>query len=549
MEAVGTAAWTTVNSAVLTKDGSNPHGGTQSLMIARDGTHNSPQARQTILTIGQTYRIYGYTRSDGSALPQVVGGGVTGFTGTASTAWQPFDFVFVATTTTISLNNTTSTGTQYVEFDDVTVAVDNAIRPDSILSTLDGNMETALTASGTATAGSSTTLTDSGKAFTVNGLTGQLLTITSGTGANQTRTVTSNTATVITTAAWTVTPDNTSVYQVIPYWTSLQTAAISKQTTSPHGGTYVLRVTRSGQNGPAASQIIFVTGKKYRITGFARSDGNASPRVGTSVSTSNVLNGTTSTSWQPFDATIIADSTTLWLSDNGATVDGWYCEFDDITVQEVDPLVGNNGTNAANVTVGAAAGGHLTNAYSFNGTANNVNIYSSDLNSAFNPNEGTLVAWAKVSGAGVWTDATTRVVVQIQADSNNLVLLTRTATNNNLRVQYKAGGTSSVIDNTSLGGNTGWIQTVITWSKSNDQVKMYLNGSQVGSTQTGLGIWVGNLLSTTAHIGTADSVPNNPWSGLINDVRLYTKALTAAEVLTTYNMGLRTVAATRTAVV
>ena len=68
-------------------------------------------------------------------------------------------------------------------------------------------------ASGTATAGGGSTLTDSGKSFTVNGLTGYLLVITGGTGKGQVRGIASNTGTVITvTTAWDVTPDTTSTY-------------------------------------------------------------------------------------------------------------------------------------------------------------------------------------------------------------------------------------------------------------------------------------------------------------------------------------------------
>jgi len=69
--------------------------------------------------------------------------------------------------------------------------------------------------SGTASAGGSSTLTDSTKAWGVNDFASQTIKITAGTGAGQTRTIASNTATVITTAtAWTTQPDNTSVYTI-----------------------------------------------------------------------------------------------------------------------------------------------------------------------------------------------------------------------------------------------------------------------------------------------------------------------------------------------
>jgi hypothetical protein len=70
-------------------------------------------------------------------------------------------------------------------------------------------------ATGTATAGGASTLTNSAKTWTVNQWTNSQVRIVSGTGAGQIRTIASNTATVLTTsAAWTTNPDATSVYSV-----------------------------------------------------------------------------------------------------------------------------------------------------------------------------------------------------------------------------------------------------------------------------------------------------------------------------------------------
>jgi hypothetical protein len=71
-------------------------------------------------------------------------------------------------------------------------------------------------ASGTSTgSNTSTTLNNSAKTWTVNQWTNSQVRITSGTGAGQVRTIASNTATALTvSAAWTVTPDATSVYSI-----------------------------------------------------------------------------------------------------------------------------------------------------------------------------------------------------------------------------------------------------------------------------------------------------------------------------------------------
>lgn len=69
-------------------------------------------------------------------------------------------------------------------------------------------------ATGTATSGSSTTLVNSVKNWTVNQWANFQVRITSGTGAGQIRIITSNTSTTLTVPTWTTAPDNTSVYVI-----------------------------------------------------------------------------------------------------------------------------------------------------------------------------------------------------------------------------------------------------------------------------------------------------------------------------------------------
>lgn len=70
-------------------------------------------------------------------------------------------------------------------------------------------------ATGTATAGGASTLTNSAKAWATNQWTNYQIRITGGTGAGQIRTIASNTGTVITVgAAWTTAPDATSTYSI-----------------------------------------------------------------------------------------------------------------------------------------------------------------------------------------------------------------------------------------------------------------------------------------------------------------------------------------------
>lgn len=70
-------------------------------------------------------------------------------------------------------------------------------------------------ATGTATAGAASTITNAAKNWSTNQWANYQIRITSGTGAGQIRTIASNTATVITVASnWTTNPDDTSEYAI-----------------------------------------------------------------------------------------------------------------------------------------------------------------------------------------------------------------------------------------------------------------------------------------------------------------------------------------------
>jgi hypothetical protein len=452
METAGTGSWTGFNAAIVSKQTTTPHTGSQYLRVAYNGT-NSPYTGQTVLTPGLIYRIYGYMRSDGSATPRIAGA-IPTTNGTTSTQWQPFDFVFVSTGTQVQLMLVNGSAGQYVEFDDVTVSLDNSLRPGELIQ--DGDMET----SGTS------------------------------------------------------------------YWPVAINATITKENTSPHGGTWNLKVAYNGTIYPSAyNGNTVVTGKKYRITGWFRGDGTWTPLVVHGTTGATIISGTSSNTWQFFDTTTIAQSSNILFRSN-ATSAG-YAEFDDISVTEIDPLIGQP---ANGVTLGSASGGHLTNAYTFDGTNDYVNILNSDLNSAFNPDEGTIVTWAKVTNAGVWTDGTVRYLIRFAVNGTNTVEMYKNSSNNVFVFSYYATTVNSGVTNTSF-NPTGWQMYVLTWSKTSDQVKAYINGTQVGSTQTGLGTFTGNL-AADGSIGKGGSLY---WSGLINDVRLYTRALSSDEIADLYS--------------
>jgi hypothetical protein len=132
------------------------------MRIARNGT-NDPSIGCPILTTSVRYLVTGWGRGDGSAVPKVLLGTTVVWTGTSSTSWQYFEAYVYAQSTAFVLQAITSTGTQYVEFDDLSVTQvdDAAASPPTNLLT-DGDAEAADMAAWTVSpAGTATKQTDS----------------------------------------------------------------------------------------------------------------------------------------------------------------------------------------------------------------------------------------------------------------------------------------------------------------------------------------------------------------------------------------------------
>lgn len=182
-----------------------------------------------------------------------------------------------------------------------------------------------------------------------------------------------------------------------------------------------------------------------------------------------------------------------------------------------------NGT-ATGVTWGQTGIGDGRTAALFDGINDYVNIYTATLAAAFNGTTGGIHLWAKVSGAGVWTDSAFRYMLTLQDDGDNYIRLFKSSTNNTVSFQYKAGGTAESENDNSFAGRAGWIPFGMSWDKSagvDGEVKYFADGVQTGATDTGLGNWVGPIINTTTNIGCYASTPDNLWDGYIAHVAVF----------------------------
>jgi len=170
----------------------------------------------------------------------------------------------------------------------------------------------------------------------------------------------------------------------------------------------------------------------------------------------------------------------------------------------------------------------------YDGATDYTNIYSASLAAAFNGNEGTLGIFARVAGAGVWTDGTQRSLATLRVDANNQIYVFRSPTNNRIDLRRVGGGTAKVVSLSGLRA-VGWMLYTLTWSVRVDAVRAYLNGQQRESTLTSIGTWVGALNSTLTNVGAFDTTPTFVWFGYLAHGFVYRSALSPSE---NYNIAL-----------
>jgi hypothetical protein len=200
------------------------------------------------------------------------------------------------------------------------------------------------------------------------------------------------------------------------------------------------------------------------------------------------------------------------------------------TAVNAEGTAARNGTYARNVTaMGTVDGiGDGNTAPDFDGTNDEINVYSADLSGAIDGDEGTLAGFLKAENANVWSDDLSGLGLTLGKDASN-ELAFRHWGNNTVQVVRKAGGVTSNIAKGSV-STIAWFHMTITWSKTADQVIAYFDGVQFGAPATGLGAFGSpSLVDGRCYIGNNPS-GNALWIGALAHFAIWTKALTGAEV-------------------
>ncbi|MCX6724165.1 MAG: LamG domain-containing protein [Candidatus Staskawiczbacteria bacterium] len=212
---------------------------------------------------------------------------------------------------------------------------------------------------------------------------------------------------------------------------------------------------------------------------------------------------------------------------------GWW-KLDNITGARDKSAYGNNGTGAGGITIGGATDQHgqAGKATTFNGTSQYITTASSPVtstNSAFSVSTWVnATTFLSISGAN-------RRILSDDINANTAFQLTlNTATlgyqNVFTFVVYK-NGTEYTKFTTPVWNTNTWYHVVAVWD-GNAHV-IYVNGvSQALTSDSGLSK---GTADSKLHIGSRNGSPNTGFfSGSLADVRIYNRALSAAEVLLLY---------------
>jgi hypothetical protein len=167
----------------------------------------------------------------------------------------------------------------------------------------------------------------------------------------------------------------------------------------------------------------------------------------------------------------------------------------------------------------------------FDGVNDYANTYNLNLDAVFNKAEFSVFVAFKVKTVDVWSDGLWAVIQGFAADVNNYIWINK-QTDGTLTFSYGAGGTAKFTGR-SIGTPVTWQFAAITVSKSADQFKGYSNGVQLGTTQNGLGVWVGALALIRCNAGARTTTPSNTFMGWIAHTIVLNRAATPAEVAKT----------------
>jgi len=198
----------------------------------------------------------------------------------------------------------------------------------------------------------------------------------------------------------------------------------------------------------------------------------------------------------------------------------WSLEDDAANTTVVDDTGNNNGTastNTSNLSEAAKVG----DGFDLDGSAENVSVTETGITA----DSMSIQAW-------VQPDDTAANPIVSKRTSGNCYQLAANASNEPYFIVWSGGAAGSVTDTGNAMATDGTFYHLVGTYDGSD-VRLYVNGSEVGTGDS----FTGNINDTTTAIkfGTDSPGGSNYFNGTIDEIGLWNRGLTSAEVTSLYN--------------
>jgi len=184
------------------------------------------------------------------------------------------------------------------------------------------------------------------------------------------------------------------------------------------------------------------------------------------------------------------------------------------------------------LVIGSSIVESFTNKYSliFAGVDDYVNLNSAA--SSVDVQAGTISVWAKLENVSDNTP-----IFKFYTNSNNQATIIYLHSSNEFKFMYKAAGTNTQVIHTagSIEGDGNWHHFAMTWNVIGNKLLAYIDGQQVGTTQTTFGTWSGT--PSVFELGRNGLSGTGYWIGKLDEISLFSLQLDTAGIQAIYNLG------------
>jgi hypothetical protein len=166
----------------------------------------------------------------------------------------------------------------------------------------------------------------------------------------------------------------------------------------------------------------------------------------------------------------------------------------------------------------------------FDGTNDYVALPNVQLNTIWPWGEGSMSIWIKMRQASDWDNVTFRFAMAVRQQGAAVYAYQFSKRNvaNSWRWQVNTNNSDLIIYDDAAAWIT-WQHMLITWSVTNNRMRGYQNGVQVGADQAPVNAGTPTISADYARIGALQGV-SYPWIGWLAHAAVWNKELTPAEV-------------------